>query len=85
MWSPPSKVATQHLAPYLAGGGGAATDRAREDEVDVGALLLKLAERHIDMGERSLAIRCLDAAEQLGSDLPASAMEWRRELAAPLG
>jgi sulfide:quinone oxidoreductase len=85
MWSPPSKVATQHLAPYLAAGGGAAPERVREDEVDVGALLLTLAERHIDMGERSLAVRCLDAAEQLGSDLPADAAQWRRELAAPLG
>ena len=85
MWSPPSKVATQHLAPYLASGGGTAADRVRAAEVDVGALLLTLAERHIDMGERSLAVRCLDAAEQLGSDLPANAVEWRRELATPLG
>jgi sulfide:quinone oxidoreductase len=88
---PPAKVATQYLAPYLAAAADAQAeaeaeaDREHEDEVDVGALLLTLAERHIDMGERSLAIRCLDAAEQLGSELPANAVEWRRELATPLG
>jgi sulfide:quinone oxidoreductase len=84
---PPSKVATQYLAPYLAAAADADADHEHEDkdEVDVGALLLSLAQRHADMGERSLAIRCLDAAEQLGSDLPAGAVSWRRELASPVG
>jgi sulfide:quinone oxidoreductase len=88
---PPSKVATQYLAPYLAAAADsdaqAETETKTEDvdEIDVGALLLSLAERHADMGERSLAIRCLDAAEQLGSDLPAGALSWRRELASPVG
>jgi sulfide:quinone oxidoreductase len=85
---PPSKVATQYLAPYLAAAAEADAEaevgREHEDDIDVGALLLTLAQRHADMGERSLAVRCLDAAEQLGSDLPASALSWRRELAAPL-
>jgi sulfide:quinone oxidoreductase len=84
MWWPQSKVATQHLAPYLVTAADTEADHGK-DEVDVGALLLTLAERHADMGERSLAVRCLDAAEQLGGDLPANAAQWRRELAAPLG
>jgi sulfide:quinone oxidoreductase len=85
---PPSKVATQYLAPYLAAAADAeaeADHRVHGDDIDVGALLLSLAERHADMGERSLAIRCLAAAEQLGSDLPAGALSWRRELASPVG
>jgi sulfide:quinone oxidoreductase len=82
---PPSKVATQYLAPYLAAAADAEAETEHVDEIDVGALLLSLAERHADMGERSLAIRCLDAAEQLGGDLPAGAVSWRRELASPVG
>ncbi|MGZ8632254.1 MAG: hypothetical protein ACXWZZ_00170, partial [Solirubrobacteraceae bacterium] len=84
-WWPPSKVAAQHLAPYLAAAGDPEAEQDGEDEVDVSALLMTLAERHAQMGERSLAVRCLDAAEQLGGDLTADAAEWRRELAAPLG
>jgi sulfide:quinone oxidoreductase len=84
MWWPPSKVATRHLAPYLAAGGGARADRDCVDEIDVGALLLTLAERHADMGQRSLAVRCIDAAEQLQGDLPAGAAARRHELTAAL-
>jgi sulfide:quinone oxidoreductase len=84
MWWPPSKVATQHLAPYLAAAMGAGEHAHREDEIDVGALLLSLAERHADAGDAALALRCLDAAEQLRGELPADAAAKRRELAAAL-
>jgi sulfide:quinone oxidoreductase len=84
LWWPPSKVATQHLAPYLAAATGAPEQPGREDDIDIGALLLTLAERHAALGERALAVRCLDAVEQLRGDLPAEAAARRRELAAAL-
>jgi sulfide:quinone oxidoreductase len=85
LWWPASKVATTHLAPYLAASAATATESGAEDEIDVAALLLTLAERHAELGERALAVRCLDAAEQLRGDLPAGAVARRRELAAALG
>ena len=39
MWSAPSKVATQYLAPYLAARGGAAADRDREASLEPAAPL----------------------------------------------
>ena len=79
LWWPPSKVASRHLGTYLAGraGDGAAAD----EEVDVGALLLKLAGRHAAAGDRALALRCFDAARQVIGALPpdaASARDWLR-------
>lgn len=46
MWWPPSKVAAQHLAPYLAAATAVRAGRDAEDEIDVADLLLTLAERH---------------------------------------
>jgi sulfide:quinone oxidoreductase len=87
-WWPPAKVATQHLAPYLAAAGPAqelsAAADASDGDLDVGALLLALAERHAQLGDRALALRCLDAAEQLRGELPAEAAARRRELATAL-
>jgi sulfide:quinone oxidoreductase len=89
LWWPPAKVATRYLAPYLATAGdaqepsGTADARDPSDgDLDVGALLLALAERHARLGDRTLALRCLDAAEQLRGELPAEAAARRRELAA---
>jgi sulfide:quinone oxidoreductase len=83
LWWPPSKIATQHLAPYLAAATGASGHAAGE-AIDVGALLLTLAERHAAMGEDALALRCLDAAQQVRGELPHDAAARRRELAAAL-
>jgi hypothetical protein len=35
------------------------------EEIDVGDLLIGLAERHATLGESALAQRCLDAADQV--------------------
>jgi sulfide:quinone oxidoreductase len=84
LWWPPAKVATKHLAPYLAAAMGAGEHAHDEGEIDVGALLLTLAERHAAVGDAALAVRCLDAAEQLRGELPAEAAAQRRELTAAL-
>jgi sulfide:quinone oxidoreductase len=85
-WWPPAKIATQHLAPYLAAAGAGqepgAAGGPSDDDLDVGALLLALAERHAQLGDRALALRCLDAAERVRGPLPADAAARRRELAA---
>jgi sulfide:quinone oxidoreductase len=84
MWWPPSKVATQHLAPYLAAAMGAGEHVHDENEIDVAGLLLALANNHAAAGDTALAVRCLDAAEQLRGDLPADAAAQRRELTGAL-
>jgi sulfide:quinone oxidoreductase len=83
-WWPPSKVATEQLSPYLAG-REASSEPVDVDDVDVPALQLALAERHAALGERALALRCLDAAAKLRGELPADAAARRRELAAARG
>jgi sulfide:quinone oxidoreductase len=65
----PTKVAARHLARYLA--PGASDVQAGSDEIDVGALLLGLAERHATLGEHAVATRCLYAAEQLRGEAAA--------------
>ena len=66
LWWPPTKVAAPHLAEYLAPHVADATDVAAEaEDVDVGELLLGLAERHAALGESALAQRCRDAAAQV--------------------
>jgi sulfide:quinone oxidoreductase len=60
LWWPPTKVAAPHLSDYLAPGTPATPEGA--EEIDVGELLLGLAERHAAVGEDALALRCLDAA-----------------------
>ena len=78
-WWPPSKVFSRHLSGVLADAAGE-TAAGQVDEVDVGALLLALAERHAAAGDRALARRCLDAAEQVLGTLPAAAAARRRQL-----
>ncbi len=84
-WWPAAKVAARRLGPYLAAHAledpGAAVPAAAE--VDVGALLLALAERHA-ADDPALAVRCLDAAAQTGGELPPAASRRRSELVAGL-
>jgi sulfide:quinone oxidoreductase len=63
LWQPPTKVAAPHLWEYLA--PGASQVPAGSEEIDVGDLLIGLAERHAALGENALAQRCLDAADQV--------------------
>jgi sulfide:quinone oxidoreductase len=83
LWWPPSKIAAEHLAPYLAAAApaGRREPEAETGEVDVGELLLSLAERHAALGEDALALRCLNAAAQVMGMLPADAAARRDELA----
>jgi sulfide:quinone oxidoreductase len=77
LWWPPTKVAAPHLSEYLAPQASAA-EPASED-VDVGELLLGLAERHATLGEEALALRCLDAAAQVRRDRPIRTIPMQRE------
>ena len=60
LWWPPTKVAAGRLSRYLDPDGP--HEQAGSEEIDVGDLLLGLAERHAAVGEDALALRCLDAA-----------------------
>ena len=80
LWWPPTKVVAPRLWGYLAPGGSEGT--ADAEEIDVGDLLLALAERHAALGEDTLALRCLDAAVQVRGVLPPEAAARRDELAA---
>ena len=79
LWWPPTKVAADHLGRYLA--PGAPDVKAEPEEIDVGELLLGLAERHASHGEHALALRCLDAAGQVRGSLPPAAAARRERLA----
>ena len=79
LWWPPTKVAAPHLSEYLA--PRAPDMPAGSEEIDVGELLLGLAERHATVGEDALALRCLDAAAQVRGALPPAAAARRDELA----
>jgi sulfide:quinone oxidoreductase len=63
LWQPATKVAAPHLWSYLA--PGAPEVATGSEEIDVGELLIGLAERHATLGESVLAQRCLDAADQV--------------------
>jgi sulfide:quinone oxidoreductase len=63
LWWPPTKVAAPRLSEYLAPRAPDVAGQA--EEVDVGELLLSLAERHAALGESALARRCRDAAAQV--------------------
>ena len=63
LWWPPNKVAARHLNDYL--DPGSPQPPAGSEEIDVGALLLGLAERHAAHGEHQLALRCRQAARQV--------------------
>ena len=78
LWSAATKVAAPHLGEYLE--PGAPHVPAGSEEIDVGDLLLALAERHATLGENALALRCLDAAVQVRGTLPPEAAA-RRERA----
>ena len=80
LWWPPTKVAAPHLSEYLS--PHAPDMPARSERIDVGELLLGLAERHATVGEDALALRCLDAAAQVRGALPPAAAAHRDELAA---
>jgi sulfide:quinone oxidoreductase len=79
LWWPPTKVAAPHLWGYLAPSTPEVRDES--EEIDVGGLLLGLAERHATEGENALALRCLDAAAQVRGSLPPEAAARREELA----
>jgi sulfide:quinone oxidoreductase len=79
LWWPPTKVAAPHLWGYLAPSTPEVKDES--EEIDVGELLLGLAERHATVGENALALRCLDAAAQVRGSLPPEAAARRDELA----
>ena len=79
LWWPPTKVAAPHLWGYLAPSTPEVS--AASEEIDVGELLLGLAERHAAEGENALALRCLDAAAQVRGSLPPEAAARREELA----
>jgi sulfide:quinone oxidoreductase len=75
LWWPPSKVAAPHLSDYLAprAAGVTAADSessSESEDIDVGELLLGLAERHARVGEDALALRCLNAAAQIRGAAP---------------
>ena len=80
LWWPPTKVAAPHLSEYLS--PHAPDMPAGSEAIDVGELLLGLAERHATVGEDALALRCLDAAAQVRGALPPAAAARRDELAA---
>jgi sulfide:quinone oxidoreductase len=84
LWGPPSKVAAPHLSDYLAPrapGVAAADSDSESEDIDVGELLLGLAERHATVGEDALALRCLNAAAQVRGALPPDAAARRNALA----
>ena len=81
LWWPPTKVAAPHLSEYLAPHAPDAAVDADPEDIDVGELLLGLAERHATLGEDALALRCLDAAAQVRGGLPPDAAARRDELA----
>ena len=83
-WWPASKVAARRLAPYLAAAAGEPVPEPEPTAgVDVTSLLLALADRHA-AADPALALRCLDAAAQVGGELPGPASRQREELAAGL-
>ena len=57
----------------------------QSEAIDVGDLLLRLAERNAAVGENALALRCLDAAAQVRGALPPDAAARRDELAGARG
>ena len=79
LWWPPTKVAAQHLSRYLTPGTPAV--QPEPVELDVGELLLNLADRHAALGENALALRCFRAAQQVRGELPPQAAARRDELA----
>ena len=82
LWWPPTKVAAPHPR-RLSRAARAATCRPSPEEIDVGELLLGLAERHASLGEDALALRCLDAAAQVRGSLPPAAAARRAAARAP--
>jgi sulfide:quinone oxidoreductase len=79
LWWPPTKVAAQHLSRCLT--PGIPSGEPVAEELDVGELLLKLADRHAALGEDALALRCLRAAQQVRGELPPQAAARRDQLA----
>jgi len=92
LWWPPSKIAAQFLAPYLAGSPLArvplsdrsapddleSSEQVAQDEHDAVDLLLALADANATRGSYSFAVRCLEGAEAVAGPLPAKRQEDRR-------
>jgi sulfide:quinone oxidoreductase len=99
LWWPPGKIAGRYLAPYLATARPRPLAHAplldsftvrdaqalEGEQADALELTLLLAEYDARWGDFELALRTLDAAEDLAGQLPDAYLdrrrEWRRELA----
>jgi sulfide:quinone oxidoreductase len=97
LWWPPSKIAGRHLAPYLADPDDPELMRApledrpapivessgemAADEREAIELLLELADANARRGSFNFALKCLDAAEDLGGPLPQRRVAERRKWA----
>jgi sulfide:quinone oxidoreductase len=77
LWWPPTKVAAGRLSRYL--DPDSPREQAGSEEIDVGDLLLGLAERHAAVGENALALRCREAARQIRGTLPPEAATRREQ------
>ena len=73
----PHRTSRSYLAPHAPDARWTLTP----EDIDVGELLLGLAERHATLGEDALALRCLNAAAQVRGALPPEAAARRDELA----
>ncbi len=97
LWWPPSKIAGRHLAPYLAdpedpelmrtpledrpAPAVESSDEVAADEQEAIELLLELADANARRGSFNFALKCLDAAEDLGGPLPERRVADRRKWA----
>ncbi len=96
LWWPPGKIAGRHLTPYLAAPDDPAltreplVDRAPEEvepaelaaqEREAVELLLELADANARRGSLRFALKCLDAAEDVGGPLPHERQLQRRSWA----
>ncbi len=95
LWWPPSKIAGRHLAPYLAEPHDPelmrtpledrpappveSSEEVAADEREAIELLLELADANARRGSYSFALKCLDAAEDLGGPLPERRVAERRK------
>jgi sulfide:quinone oxidoreductase len=97
LWWPPSKIAGRQLAPYLADPNDPtlmrtpledrpapeveSSEEVAADEQEAIELLLELADANARRGSYSFALKCLDAAEDVGGPLPERRVAERRKWA----
>ncbi len=95
LWWPPGKIAGRHLAPYLGSPALARApleDRPADAELESEAeavadereavdLLLELADANASRGSFGFAVKCLEAAENVGGPLPEVRQADRRKWA----